>query len=85
MSDFSDKVKVVVKKIPVGKTMSYCAVAAAAGNPKAGRAVANVMAKNYAADIPCHRVICYNGSVGGYNRGGEQVKRDLLKSEGVVL
>lgn len=65
--------------------MTYAEVAHAAGNPKAARAVANVMAKNYDMDIPCHRVIRSDGKLGGYNRGGVQVKRNLLIREGVVL
>jgi len=40
------------------------------------------MVKNYDPDIPCHRVIRKDGSMGGYNRGGEEVKRKLLIMEG---
>jgi 6-O-methylguanine DNA methyltransferase, DNA binding domain len=39
MKTFSDKVRDIVRKIPNGKTMTYKAVAAKAGNPKAARAV----------------------------------------------
>jgi len=85
MQSFSEKVKVVVRKIPKGKTMSYQEVAIAAGNCKAARAVANTMAKNFDETVPCHRVIRSDGSIGGYNRGGEKAKIDLLKSEGAVL
>lgn len=85
MKSFSTLVKEIVRSIPQGSTMTYAEVAQAAGNPKAARAVANVMAKNYAEDIPCHRVIRSDGTVGGYNRGGERAKRHLLKSEGAVL
>lgn len=62
--------------------MSYQAVAAAAGNPKAARAVARILANNYDPTIPCHRVIRSDGSLGGYNRGGEKVKRAVLCREG---
>lgn len=65
--------------------MSYSEVANAAGRPKAARAVANIMAKNFDPDIPCHRVIRSDGRLGGYNRGGEAAKRALLESEGVIL
>jgi len=82
---FSTIVKEIVRKIPRGSTMTYAEVALAAGKPNAARAVANVMTNNYAIDIPCHRVIRSNGEVGGYNRGGEQTKRNLLQREGVVL
>lgn len=64
--------------------MTYQEVATKAGNPKAARAVANVMAKNYDPEIPCHRVIRTDGSLGGYNRGGTRAKAELLQNEGVV-
>ena len=85
MSTFTDNVHHVVKGIKQGQTMTYKDVAAAAGNPKAARAVANLMAKNYNPDIPCHRVIRSDGGLGGYNRGGETVKREILQKEGAIL
>ena len=78
---FSNKVKEIVKKIPKGKTLSYKEVAVLAGNPKSARAVARIMSANYDPEIPCHRVIRSDGSLGGYNRGGEQAKRDILEAE----
>jgi O-6-methylguanine DNA methyltransferase len=85
MSTFTENVKTTVKNIPKGKVMTYTEVAKAAGNGKAARAVANVMAANYDPEIPCHRVIRSDGRLGGYNRGGEAAKRRLLAAEGVVL
>jgi len=78
---FSERVKEVVRKIPAGETKSYQEVADLAGNKKASRAVANQMAKNYDLEIPCHRVIRKDGSMGGYNRGGVKVKAELLRKE----
>ncbi|MFT7644399.1 MAG: methylated-DNA-[protein]-cysteine S-methyltransferase [Candidatus Paceibacteria bacterium] len=85
MNDFTLTVREVVRKIPRGKVMTYSEVAKAARNPKAARAVANVMAKNFDEGVPCHRVIRSDGKLGGYNRGGEAVKRSLLLAEGAVL
>ena len=85
MSTFTDNVHHVVKGIKQGQTMTYKDVSAAAVNPKAARAVANLMAKNYNLDIPCHRVIRSDGGLGGYNRGGETVKREILQKEGAIL
>ena len=85
MSEFSEKVKKVVKKIPKGKVLTYQEVAKRAGNNRAARAVANIIAKNYDPAIPCHRVIRSDGRLGGYNRGGEAKKRAILLSEGVIL
>lgn len=82
---FTTSVHDVVRKIPQGSVLSYAEVAKAVGSPKAARAVANSMAKNFDPTIPCHRVIRSNGRPGGYNRGGETEKLRLLAAEGVVL
>ncbi len=79
---FTEKVYEVVKKIPKGKVLTYGEVAAKAGNPKAVRAVGSALKKNFNSDIPCHRVICADGSVGQYNRGGSEAKRRILREEG---
>ena len=84
MKSFSDKVRDVVKKIPEGTTMTYKEVAKRAGNEKASRAVGAVMRGNYDPDIPCHRVIKSDGSLGSYNRGGADRKRQILKKEGAL-
>ncbi len=81
MISFQDKVKEVVRQIPKGETLSYKAVAAEAGNAKAARAVARIMAANYDITVPCHRVIRSDGGLGGYNRGGITVKAQLLEAE----
>jgi O-6-methylguanine DNA methyltransferase len=80
-SDFTDTVKEVVRNIPAGQTLSYKEVAILAKNPKAARAVARIMAANLDPEVPCHRVIRSDGSIGGYNRGGEEAKRVILESE----
>jgi len=82
MTVFTDNVRTVVRTIPKGSVLTYQAVAAAAGTPAAARAVANVMANNFDPTVPCHRVIRADGSPGGYNRGGESVKRAILEQEG---
>ncbi len=77
---FKEKVFQVVKNIPSGKTLSYLAVARRAGNPKACRAVGNILNKNYNPLIPCHRVVRSDGTAGGYNRGA-RIKLMKLKIE----
>ena len=64
--------------------MTYVEVARKAGNAKAARAVGAVMRSNYAREIPCHRVVRSDGSLGSYNRGGESRKRAILKKEGAL-
>lgn len=82
---FTESVKNIVISIPQGSVMSYKDVAIAAGRPRASRAVANIMARNFDPSIPCHRVIRSDGSLGGYNRGGVNKKRELLLAEGVSI
>lgn len=85
MESFTHSVRAVVAQIPAGKTMTYKSVAIAAGNEKAARAVANIMAKNFDVAIPCHRVIRSDGKLGGYNRGGTEKKRGILLAEGANI
>ena len=84
---FQVKVWRYLKKIPVGSTKTYSQVAKAIGKPLAVRAVANAIAKNpYPTQIPCHRVIRSNGSLGGYSgKGGLKTKKKLLKKEGIIV
>ncbi len=65
--------------------MSYKEVATRAGNPKASRAVAMIMSRNYDVSIPCHRVICSNGTLGGYNGLRKSTKKQLLEKEGKIF
>jgi len=56
-------------------------VAAAAGSPKAVRAVGTACALNpVPVVVPCHRVVRSDGSMGGY-AGGPDAKRTLLTLE----
>jgi O-6-methylguanine DNA methyltransferase len=80
-TDFTKKVHVVVSKIPRGKVLTYKEVARRAGNPRAHRAVGNILNKNFDPKVPCHRVVRSDGGLGGYNRGTNR-KRAILKREG---
>ena len=85
LTAFQKKVLLVTLGIPRGKVRSYLWVAKRVGAPKSSRAVGNVMAKNpYAPQVPCHRVIASDGSIGGYS-GGLTKKRRLLKKEGARI
>ncbi|MDP3997457.1 MAG: MGMT family protein [Candidatus Andersenbacteria bacterium] len=81
--EFTYSVLSVVSGIPVGHVMTYREVAAAAGRPRAWRAVGNILHKNYDPAVPCHRVVGSDGKIGGYNRG-KGMKRKLLAKEGVL-
>lgn len=80
MLNLKDKVLQVVSRIPKGETLTYKEVARRAGNPRAYRAVGNILNKNFNPKIPCHRVIRANGQAGGY-RGGTKKKLALLREE----
>ena len=84
---FQLKVWNYLKKIPRGKVKTYSEVAKSIGKPLAVRAVANAIGKNpLAPQIPCHRVIRSDGSLGGYSgKGGIKTKKLLLKKEGITL
>ncbi len=84
MKYFSEKVYKITKTIPKGQTLTYKQVATLAGNPKASRAVGNILNKNYDKSIPCHRVVRSDGKTGGYNRGSHN-KIKILKKEGAIL
>ena len=84
MPTFTEKVYKAVKQIPPGQVLTYKQAATQAGNPKASRAVGNILHKNHNPSIPCHRVIRSNGQVGGYNKGTKE-KIKILKQEGVTL
>ncbi len=73
-----------VKTIPYGETRTYKWVAERIGKPKAARAVGQALKKNpYPEIIPCYRVICSDGKLGGYSKG-IQKKKKLLKKEKAI-
>jgi AraC family transcriptional regulator, regulatory protein of adaptative response / methylated-DNA-[protein]-cysteine methyltransferase len=78
---FQRQVWTYLQSIPFGETKSYSEVAKAIGHPRACRAVARACATNrVAVEIPCHRVVREDGSMGGY-RWGLGRKKALLRME----
>ena len=82
MTEFRCRVLSAVRRIPAGRVATYGDIAALAGKPRASRAVGNIMRNCGEPGVPCHRVIAAGGSLGGYG-GNLQVKRELLRAEGV--
>lgn len=78
---FARRVLTVVRRIPAGRVATYGDVAAAAGRPRAARAVGNVLRGCVEPGVPCHRVVGAGGRLGGYGDVG--LKRSLLAAEGV--
>jgi methylated-DNA-[protein]-cysteine S-methyltransferase len=67
--------------VDYGRTASYAALAALAGNPRAVRAVGTACATNpLPVVVPCHRVVRSDGAIGNY-AGGVEAKRTLLDLE----
>lgn len=80
-TDFQKSVWKELCKIPYGKTLSYKQIAENLNNPKSCRAVGNANGKNpIPIIIPCHRVICTGGKLGGFSAGLDR-KRFLLHLE----
>ena len=73
-----------VRRIPPGRVATYGDVAAAAGRPRASRAVGNIMRGCTVPGVPCHRVIAAGGRLGGYG-GNLELKRALLRAEGILV
>ena len=70
--------------VPYGETASYAEMAVAAGRPRAYRAAGSAMGSNpIPVVVPCHRVVATGGGLGGYG-GGLDMKRFLLRLEGVL-
>lgn len=78
---FQKRVWTALRKIPVGATTSYRAIAISTGNPAAVRAVGMANGQNpVALVVPCHRVIASDGTLCGYG-GGLWRKAWLLRHE----
>ncbi|MCQ4122224.1 methylated-DNA--[protein]-cysteine S-methyltransferase [Rhodococcus tibetensis] len=78
---FRREVLTHLPEIRYGQTWSYATVAAAAGSPRAVRAVGTACATNpLPVVVPCHRVVRSDGSLGQYV-GGAEAKSLLLTLE----
>lgn len=87
-SPFAQQVYALAKQVPVGKVTTYKDIAQAMNN-QAYRAIGQTLRCNpYAPQVPCHRVVASNGSLGGFrgHKKGQAIKDKiaLLKSEGVA-
>ncbi|MDI9620214.1 MAG: MGMT family protein [Candidatus Nezhaarchaeota archaeon] len=85
LSDFMEKVLSIVTLIPYGSVTCYGSIAELIGNRNASRAVGAALARNpWPIIIPCHRVVRCDRGVGGY-KGGVELKKHLLRVEGVAI
>ena len=82
-SEFTTRVRSLIRRIPEGKVASYGQIAREAGFPGLARQVSWVLNRDSRRqDLPWHRVI---NSSGGISLKGEaaELQRALLESEGV--
>ncbi len=72
-------------RVPKGYVTSYAALAKALGS--SARAVGGAMKRNpFAPEVPCHRCVCADGSLGGFNGRIQNPKKErMLRAEGVVF
>jgi methylated-DNA-[protein]-cysteine S-methyltransferase len=83
-TSFNERCYAFLRQVPKGKVTTYQSLAHALGT-KAYRSVGNALHVNpYAPQVPCHRVIKADGSLGGFAHG-LQIKKEMLQQEGVTL
>lgn len=85
ITPFQRKVYLELLDVPAGETITYGELARRIGCGSA-QAVGQALKRNpFAPDVPCHRVVAADGSLGGYmgKRDGELLerKRRLLDEE----
>lgn len=86
ITPFQRKVYLELLKVPAGETITYGELARRIGC-RSAQAVGQALKRNpFAPDVPCHRVVGSDGSLGGYygHRDGPELerKRQLLIQEG---
>jgi methylated-DNA-[protein]-cysteine S-methyltransferase len=95
LSSYQQSILRILTEVPKGMVTTYGDLAKELArrnqkwSPNASRAVGTTMKNNVCGpQIPCHRVIKSDGSIGNF-RGGEEgavdVKIQMLKKEGVVV
>lgn len=89
ITEFQRRVYLALLEVPRGETITYGELARRIGC-RSAQAVGQALRRNpFAPDVPCHRVISADGSLGGFygHREGEMIdkKRSLLESEGASL
>ena len=79
----------LLRQIPSGRVTTYGAIAGALKQPKACRRVGQILKRNpHPIAVPCHRVVCSDGRIGGYaghNPAMIRRKMMLLASEGIAF
>ncbi len=85
ITEFQKRVYLELLQVPYGTTITYGELARRIGC-SCPQAIGQALKRNpFAPNVPCHRVISANGTVGGYfgERSGEkiEIKKMLLEKE----
>lgn len=85
ITEFQRKVYLKLLEVPSGETITYGELARRIGC-RSPQAVGQALKRNpFAPEVPCHRVVAANGSLGGYfgKRTGPNIeqKRQLIEVE----
>lgn len=86
MTQFTEEVIVIIKRIPYGRVMSYGQVARFAGNNRGARQVVRIlhsMTEKY--NLPWYRIINSKGKISITGEKYAAIQRELLISEGVEV
>lgn len=74
----------LLKKIPKGKVTTYKELAKKL-KTKGYQAIGQIVGANpYAPQVPCHRVVKSDGTIGGYAFGNDK-KIKILTTEGITI
>ena len=79
ITPFQRRVYLELLNVPKGETISYGELARRIGC-RSAQAVGQALKRNpFAPDVPCHRVVASDGSIGGFHgeRKGEMIMRKL--------
>ena len=72
-------------KVKKGKITTYGDLAKAVGLKNGQRTIGMIMKNNpFPIIIPCHRVVKFNGEIGGYAYG-KKIKSNILSKEGITI
>lgn len=85
-SEFTFRVKELIKMIPEGKVATYGLIAALAGNPRGARQVSRILHSCSEKDkLPWHRIVDRNGRISLKPYQGYELQKQLLENEGVFF
>jgi len=72
-------------KVQKGKVTTYGDLAKAVGLKNGQRVIGMIMKNNpFPVIIPCHRVVKFDGEIGGYAYG-KKIKLNMLSKEGITI